>query len=363
MPSNQRGKVNVAVIGLGGMGSRWAEVACSNEDSVLYGVTDVDVVKVKAAAERFGCKAYSDWREVTRDSTVEAVVVATPHALLAEISKAALEAGKHVFCEKPGGISSAEVAACAEIAKKSNLRYRVNYNMRLHPAVAEAKRRVDMGEIGKILFIRGVYAHGGREGYEKEWWCNPKLSGGGCLIGQGCHLVDLANWFLGPFQSVTAHLETLYWPIEPADDNVFVLLKNKAGRAASLHASWSHWKKTFLLEIYGDNGYLIVEGLGGQYGVERLIVGEKKFGREQPCEEVLEFPEEAGLRLAGAGYGHAEAGKPDTALKNSWAEFLESIREGRDAGSSSAGAISVFELMEAAGRSSKEKRTEFIQAA
>lgn len=182
--------------------------------------------------------------------------------------------------------------------------------------------------------MRGVYAHGGREGYEKEWWCKEELSGGGELIDQGSHLIDLAHWFLGPFSKTSSALQTAFWNIAPLEDNAFLLLQNKQGAVASLHASWTQWKKMFRIELYGSDGYLICEGLGGQYGVEKLTQGRRVLGREAPPEHVYEFP--------------SEAGKPDTALKNSWKEFLWSIHESCDVGPSAHDAVLVLRSIEAA---------------
>lgn len=333
-------KTGIGIIGLGGMGKRWVEVAQSHEKSVVAGVADVNQDKARQFAIEFDCSCYNNWHELLEDSSIDAVVIATPHVFLTEIAQAALSKGKHVFCEKPGGIFSKELRKGIEIARKNKLRYRVNFQIRSHPAVKEAKNRFTQGLIGELMFIRGIYAHAGREGYEKEWWCKSELSGGGELIDQCSHLLDLSQWFSGPFSQISAFLQTAFWNIAPVEDNAFVLLKNKKGQTVSLHASWTHWKKTFRWEIYGKNGYLMVEGLGGQYGIERLIHGEKKMGRDVPREQILEFP--------------SVAGKPDIALKNSWEEFVQSIEKGCDIGSTAKDALAVVELIEAGYESAKK---------
>lgn len=137
--------IRVAVVGLGGMGTRWAEVAQTSDGAALLGVADADGKKAAAISEKFGCKAYAGWQEAVGDAEVDAIIVATPHVFLTQIAQAALAAGKHVFCEKPGGISSVEIQKGVDIAEKKNLRYRVNFNMRLHLAVALAKQKIDSG--------------------------------------------------------------------------------------------------------------------------------------------------------------------------------------------------------------------------
>jgi len=332
--------IRIGVVGIGGMGKRWAQIASEHPDSALVAVCHLDRAQADDAAKQYGCAGYTNWQDVVRRSDVDAVVVSTPHVFLTDVSQAALASGKHVFCEKPGGVSSVAIQRGVDLAEKQVLRYRVNFHLRLHPAIALAKKKIDQGDIGGLLFLRAVYGHGAREGYANEWWCKEELSGGGDLIDQGSHLLDLAQWFMGPFRSQSAFLDRAFWPIAPLEDNIFLLLKNELGRVAQLHGSWTHWKKTFRLELFGENGYLLVHGLGGQYGLERLTHGERAFGREPPKEEVLEFP--------------SEPGKPDTALKDSWDEFVRSIREGRAIGQSAAGAVEVLKLIESGYRSQKE---------
>jgi predicted dehydrogenase len=325
--------LRVGVIGLGGMGKRWAQVADEHPASTLVAVCNPNAEKTDAFATQFACDGLTDWRAILDRGDVNAVVVATPHVLLTEISHAALESGKHVFCEKPGGISSSAIDDGVRIAERRGLRYRVNFNIRLHPAVALAKEKADGGAIGDLMFLKAIYGHAAREGYEHEWWCDKAISGGGELIDQGSHIIDLANWFLGPFISQAIVLETAFWPIAPLEDNAFLLLRNAQGKVAQLHASWTHWKKTFRLEVYGETGYLVVDGLGGQYGLERLVHGQRAFGRDAPRERSWEFP--------------SEAGKPDAALNNSWEEFVQSVRQGRDIGPSATDAVAALKIIEA----------------
>ncbi len=332
-------KLRIGVIGIGGMGKRWTQVAAEHPKSCVAVVCHLDKEKAEAFAKQYSCDACTSYQEVLERSDIDAVVVSTPHVLLTEVAQAALERGKHVFCEKPGGISSIEIQKGVDIARKKGLRYRVNFNIRLHPAVALAKQKVEAGEIGELMFMKAIYGHGGRAGYENEWYCKKEISGGGELHDQGSHLLDLANWFLGPFTSQATFLETAFMPIGPMEDNAFVLLKNKRGQIAQLHASWTLWKKTFRLELHGKNGYLIVDALGGQYGIERLIQGEQNRDRGMPKEQVFEFP--------------SEPGKPDAALKNSWNEFIESIEQKKDIGLTARDAVEVIKLIEAGYRAQK----------
>jgi len=164
--------------------------------------------------------------------------------------------------------------------------------------------------LGEMMFVRGRYGHGGRLGYEKEWRANPVLSGGGELIDQGVHLIDLARWFLGDFSEVEGFAHTYFWQM-PVDDNGFMLLKTSQQQVAFLHVSCTEWKNLFSLEIYGRNAKLHVEGLGGSYGVERLTYFRMLSAMGPPETTIWEYP------------------MTDTSWQIEFAEFLDDIELGR----------------------------------
>jgi predicted dehydrogenase len=257
-----------------------------------------------------GATATDNWREAVGRADVDIVIAATTNDALAEITRAALDAGKHVLVEKPGARSVAEIDQVIAAAARTGRLVRVGFNHRYHPAMLKARELVAAGVAGELLFVRGRYGHGGRVGYDKEWRADPRLSGGGELIDQGVHLIDLSRWFLGDFTSVDGFAHTYYWQM-PVDDNAFLLLRTPHEQAAFLHVSCTEWKNLFSLEIYGRDAKLHIEGLGGSYGVERIA-----------CHRML-----------------PEMGPPETTTweyprgDRSWAlefeEFLEDIRLSR----------------------------------
>jgi len=216
-----------------------------------------------------GCEAVTDLQAVLDDPAIQAVIVSTPNSSLAPIALAAVRAGRHVLVEKPGALRAADLRILRSAAEKSRVRVRLGYNHRCHRALIRAREMVDAGAIGPLMFLRGRYGHGGRKGYDREWRADPRLSGGGELIDQGVHLIDLAGWFLGEFAVVEGHATTYFWDMK-VDDNAFVDLRTAGGRTAWLHVSCTEWKNLFSLEIYGRGGKLAIDGLGGSYGVERL---------------------------------------------------------------------------------------------
>jgi predicted dehydrogenase len=224
------------------------------------------------------------------DSAVGAVIVSTLNSSLSPIARRAIAAGKHVLVEKPAGISSSQIDELIALSAEKRVQVRVGYNHRFHPALQKARELVDTGALGPLMFIRARYGHGGRVAYDREWRADPKLSGGGELIDQGVHLIDLASWFLGDFPRVDGHVATYFWDM-PVDDNAFLSLRTAVGQTAWLHVSCTEWKNLFSFEIYGRAAKLHIEGLGGSYGVERLTYYKMLPEMGPPQTSVWEYPQ------------------------------------------------------------------------
>ena len=231
----------------------------------------------------------TDWREAVGRDDVDAVFVAATHDHLAPIAAGAAAAGKHVLVEKPGARKAAELDAVAEAAARTGALVRVGFNHRFHRALRKAREIFESGALGEMMFIRGRYGHGGRVGYEREWRAIPAISGGGELIDQGAHLIDLARWFLGEFTRVRGAAPTFFWQM-PVEDNGFLLLETARGQVAFLHAGWTEWKNLFSFEISGRVGKLEIGGLGGSYGTERLTWYKMSAEMGPPETTAWEYP-------------------------------------------------------------------------
>jgi len=216
-----------------------------------------------------------------------------------------------VLCEKPLGRNPKEAKEILEAAEANRAKLKVGFNHRHHPAIKKAKQLVEEGKIGEIYFIRCRYGHGGRPGYDKEWRANKELCGGGELLDQGVHVVDLFRWFAGDFNEAYGYISTYFWDIE-VEDNAFAMFRRKNGVIASMHTSWTQWKNLFSFELFGSDGYLIIEGLGGSYGTETLKIGRRKPESGPPDEEIVEFP------------------APDISWQEEWKEFVSAIEEDRE---------------------------------
>ena len=258
----------IGIVGCGVIGQKRAKALGTG--GRLVACADIDVGRAENLAKGSETKVFRDWRKLVCLPEVEVVVISTLHDSLAAITLAAIEAGKHVLVEKPAARSAKELEpVLAAVGKKRSVKVHVGFNHRYHRSLRKAKEIFDSGALGELMFIRARYGHGGRIGYNKEWRSNPHLSGGGELIDQGPHLIDLSRWFLGDFSEVQGFAQTYYWDM-PVDDNGFMLLKTEKKQTAFLHVSCTEWKNLFSMEIYGRNGKLDLSGLGGSYGVEKL---------------------------------------------------------------------------------------------
>jgi predicted dehydrogenase len=259
-----------AIVGCGLIGWKRAAALAQVHGTRLLYACDLDGAKAEKLANAYpACRAATDFKIALADKDLLAVIVSTVNSSLAPVALASAEAGKHVLVEKPGALSSGQLKEVRSAAEKTGARVRIGYNHRFHPALLKAREIVDSGVLGPLMFMRGRYGHGGRKGYDREWRADPKLSGGGELIDQGVHLIDLALSYMGDFAKVEGHASTLFWDMK-VDDNAFLSLRTATGQTAWLHVSCTEWKNMFSLEIYGRDGKISIDGLGGSYGTEKL---------------------------------------------------------------------------------------------
>jgi predicted dehydrogenase len=275
--------MKLGVIGCGLIGRKRASTGFP-----IVAAADPDLSLAESRCRLHGGRPSADHRDVLA-SDASIVCVAVPHRLLAPMALEALKAGKHVLLEKPGARTAAELTDVIDEADRRGLKVKVGYNHRWHPAFLAARALVDQGAIGPLIHVRGRYGHGGRPGYEKEWRFDPTVSGGGELLDQGSHLLDLARWFLGDLTPISGLLPASFWPGQ-VEDNCFLTLSSANGGCAFLHASWTEWKNLFSFEIFGTVGKLAVDGLGGSYGVERLSFYRMRPEMGPPETTIHEYP-------------------------------------------------------------------------
>lgn len=282
--------LRVAVIGCGLIGAKRAGALGPDR---LIGCYDVDPSAAGRLAATHGSVSFRSVEALLAERP-DVVVVATYHRDLAGLASLALRAGAHVLVEKPAGIGSEQLDALQRLAAGAGRLVKVGFNHRFHPAVRRAAEEARSGRYGEVMFVRGRYGHGGRTGYEREWRADPELSGGGEIVDQGMHLLDLCHWVLGPLPVHASLLRTQFWDA-PVDDNAVLLLGEQGGVGsgqpwAMLHVSWTEWKNMFSLEIYCRTAKLTVDGLAGSYGPQTLRVHRMGPQLGPPDTETVSYP-------------------------------------------------------------------------
>jgi predicted dehydrogenase len=327
----------VGIIGAGLIGNKRADAIVNTGRGKIIIVADIDKNRAEDFAHKYDCYATRDWKDVVSDNNVNIVIVSVINKFLAPISIAALEKRKHVLCEKPLGRNVLEAETIVRTAQENRVLLKTGFNHRYYPAISRAKELFDRAEVGKLLFIRARYGHGGRPGMEKEWRANKELCGGGELLDQGVHIIDLCRWFAGSFDEVFGVVETKFWNIE-VEDNVFAIMKNNQGITVQFHVSWTNWKNIFSFEVFGDKGFLHVEGRGGSYGKQFLTFGRRRAESGLPDVEVFDFPSN------------------DVSWEEEWKDFMEAVENKRQPLGSGLDGLEANRVVEAIYESARKRR-------
>ena len=265
---NAQRPLNIGIIGYGKMGRIRKRVLDRREDSRVTWICD----EVPAAV---GCEFTRDPHMLIRQPSLDAVMVCTPNYLTKDLVVEALDAGKHVFAEKPPGTSVEQVREMMAAERRSPvLKLKFGFNHRYHGSMIEAKRRIESGVYGRILWLRGRYGKSVDKDFRNNWRSREKYAGGGILMDQGIHMLDLFLHFCEDFDEVKSFCSNLYWKLD-VEDNVFAILKNSRGQLASLHSTMTQWRHLFSLEIFLERGYMVINGIlspTGKYGKEQLTI-------------------------------------------------------------------------------------------
>ena len=267
--------LKVGVIGCGLIGKK--RIAALPNNCTLKYVFDVVVGNAQAASSLvdYPVIVATSLEVILNDPQIDIVIIATTHKDLVPTAMQAVESKKHVLIEKPGSLNVDEISALQRMVSLSDVKVHVGFNHRFHPALVKAKEIISSNKYGALLWIRARYGHGGRLGYENEWRAKRAISGGGELVDQGSHLIDLTRYLAGDVTPAFSDVQTLFWNME-VEDNAFIALRPLSGGMAWLHASWTEWKNTFSFEIALRTAKIDISGLGGSYGTESLTLYEMK---------------------------------------------------------------------------------------
>lgn len=266
--------IKVGIAGFGKIGQLRAEILSDRKDVSVIGVYDVK------KPEKLDSLVFYDSFEKLLETEVDAIFICAYNTVLADYTAKALNKGIHVFCEKPPAMKVKELDVVFKALKSSGKKLKYGFNHRYHYSVIEAKKIVDSGKMGKLLWMRGVYGKAGSIDYDKNWRNYKKHSGGGILIDQGIHMLDLMRYFSKQtFNKISSHITTAYWNIK-VEDNAFIIMESENNVIASMHSSATQWKHKFLLEMCFEEGYLNLDGiLSGtrSYAPEKLVLGRREF--------------------------------------------------------------------------------------
>jgi len=268
-------KIRIGIAGYGKMGKIRRESIESSNQAELVSIFDISGQIVNEQGIRI-CKTFDE----LIDSGVDAIFIATYVKDAANYTIRALNAGKHVFCEKPPCINLDQMKEVIRVEKDQNRILKYGFNHRFHYSIMEAKRIIDSEEMGRILWMRGVYGKAGSIDFDKNWRNYKEFSGGGILMDQGIHMLDLFRYFSNCEQKIIkSHIVTSFWDIN-SEDNAFLILESSDGVTSTLHSSATQWRHKFLLEIALEKGYLTLDGILSStrsYAPETIIIGRRDF--------------------------------------------------------------------------------------
>ena len=265
--------MNIGIIGYGKMGQIRADAI------ELSGKAQVHSIYEKNTLVENDFSIVKKSSEIIDDPKIHAVFICTPNYLNKPLTIQALEAGKHVFCEKPPAFNSNEVEEIIKAEKMSGKKLMYGFNHRHHGSIRHMKKIIDSKEYGKVLWMRGRYGKSVDNSFYDTWRAKKDLAGGGILLDRGIHMLDLFIMLGGVYDTVFSDVSNLFWNLE-IEDNVFAIYKNtNTGVVASLHSTMTQWRHLFSLEVFLEKGYFVLNGLktsSGTYGDEILSIAKNR---------------------------------------------------------------------------------------
>ena len=268
-------KVKFGIAGYGKMGKIREESILNSPDTKLISIYEVSECRHNDK-DIVQCNSFDELLA----TDIDAVIVSAYVSVAADYVIRALNAGKHVFCEKPPSMTAKEMQKVIETEKKMGRVLKYGFNHRFHYSAMEAKKVINDGGMGKMLWMRGVYGKAGSIDFHDNWRNYKNYSGGGILLDQGIHMIDLFRYFSNDeFECLSSHLTSSFWNVE-CEDNAFLTLKSKNDIVATLHSSATQWKHKFLLEMAFENGYINLDGILSStrsYAPETMVIGKREF--------------------------------------------------------------------------------------
>jgi predicted dehydrogenase len=290
-------------VGIAGYGVVGKTRHRSIESNTSYQVTSISESNAEARKSiPAGIEVHNDYRSLIASKDIDVIFISLPNQFAADAASFSLKNGLHVFCEKPPARSYAELL---EVEKQSlnfpKLKLMYGFNHRFHLSVEEAKSLIDSNSLGRMINIKGVYGKSQLISFNQtDWRTNREASGGGILLDQGIHMLDLIRYLSGEnFTKVFSFIDNAFWNYD-VEDNAYVLMKSPSGLVAQLHSSATQWRHVFNLEITLEKGSLILGGLltgSKSYGDETLtvITSDPSKDNGTPKESTSKYNEDVSL--------------------------------------------------------------------
>jgi predicted dehydrogenase len=242
---------------------------------------------------------YDDYKSLIADSDIDIIFISLPNQFAAEASILSLQKGLHVFCEKPPAKTLAELEEVFLVSQQyPNLKLMYGFNHRFHHSVEQAKLIIQDNSLGRLINMRGVYGKSQMISFnQSDWRTKREESGGGILLDQGIHMLDLMRYLSGEdFSEIFSFIDNAFWNFD-VEDNAYVLMKSQTGVVAQLHSSATQWRHLFNLEITMEKGSLVLGGLltgSKSYGEETLtiVTADPDNDRGAPRESISKYNED-----------------------------------------------------------------------
>jgi predicted dehydrogenase len=266
-------RLKVGIAGYGVVGKRRRVCVDQNPHLQLVGVCD----RIFDAKGEFpdGVRYYRDYRSLLKED-LDVLIVCLTNEIAPEVTIAGLDRGLHVFCEKPPGRDVADIVRVIRCERNHpDLKLMYGFNHRYHESVVDALRLIRSGELGRVINLRGIYGKSKLITFNQpDWRTKREIAGGGVLLDQGIHMVDLMRLFAGEFVEVHSFIANSHWGYD-VEDNAYALLRTADGVVGMLNSSATQWRHRFNLDINLERGSIILGGIlsgSKSYGAETLTV-------------------------------------------------------------------------------------------